>query len=48
MSQIAEERVFQYDKGELRKIIFAMKNMDEQSVLEAKATTGRLVEYAVS
>jgi vacuolar-type H+-ATPase subunit H len=48
MSQIAEERVFQYDKGELRKIIFAMKNMDEQSVLEAKAATGKLVEYAVS
>lgn len=48
MSQVAEERVFQYDKGELRKIIFAMKNMDEQSVLEAKATTGKLVEYAVS
>jgi hypothetical protein len=48
MSQIAEERVFQYDKGELRKIIFAMKNMDEQSVIEAKATTGKLVEYAVS
>lgn len=47
MSQVAEERVFQYDKGELRKIIFAMKNMDEQSVLEAKATTGKLVEYAV-
>ena len=47
MSQIAEERVFQYDKGELRKIIFAMKNMDEQSALEAKATTGKLVEYAV-
>jgi hypothetical protein len=41
------DRVFQYDKGELRKIIFAMKKMDEQSVLEAKETTGKLVEYAV-
>jgi len=48
MSQFAEERVFQYDKGELRKIIFAMKNMDEQSVLEAKEATGKLVEYAVN
>ena len=48
MNQFAEERVFQYDKGELRKIIFAMKNMDEQSVLEAKAATGKLVEYAVN
>lgn len=42
------ERIFQYDKGELRKIIYAMKNMDEESQAQAKATTGKLVEYAVS
>lgn len=48
MNQAEVDRVFQYDKGELRKIIFAMKNMDEQSALEAKATTNKLVEYAVS
>jgi hypothetical protein len=43
-----EERVFKYDKGELRKIIFAMKNMDEESQAQAKEQTGKLVEYAVS
>jgi hypothetical protein len=47
MNQAEVDRVFQYDKGELRKIIFAMKNMDEKSVLEAKEATGTLVEYAV-
>jgi hypothetical protein len=42
-----EERVFKYDKGELRKIIFAMKNMDEESQAQAKAATSKIVEYAV-
>lgn len=41
------ERVFQYDKGELRKIIFAMKNMSEEAAAQAKQQTGELVEYAV-
>lgn len=48
MNPLDGDRVFQYDKGELRKIIYAMKNMDEQSQVQAKATTGKLVEYAVS
>lgn len=47
MNQTEVDRVFQYDKGELRKIIFAMKNMDERAVLEAKEATSTLVEYAV-
>lgn len=41
------ERVFQYDRGELKKIIFAMKNMSEEASQQAKQQTGELVEYAV-
>jgi hypothetical protein len=48
MNPADAERVFQYDKGELRKIIFAMKNMDEEAASQAKEQTGKLVEYAVS
>jgi len=46
-SEFNAERVFQYDKGELRKIIFAMKNMSEEASQQAKLQTGELVEYAV-
>lgn len=41
-----EERVFQYDKKELRAVISAFKFMDDEGQTQAKQMVGKLAEFA--
>lgn len=43
---VTEQRVFQYDKGELRKIASVIRKMGDEAKDQAREITGGLVEYA--
>lgn len=42
-----EQRVFQYDKGELRKIALVIRKMGDEAKDQARSVTGTLVDFAV-
>jgi hypothetical protein len=42
----AQQRVFQYDKGELRKIASVIRKMGDEAKQQAREITGDLVDYA--
>lgn len=44
---IDEQRVFQYDKGELRKIASVIRKMGDEAKDQARGVSGELVEFAV-
>ena len=47
MAIVDEQRVFQYDKGELRKIALVIRKMGDEAKDQAKSVTGSLVDFAV-
>jgi hypothetical protein len=42
------QRVFQYDKGELRRIAAVIRKMGDEAKDQARSITGNLVEYATN
>jgi hypothetical protein len=44
----ADQRVIQYDKGELRKIASVIRKMGDEAKDQARAVTSSLTDYAVS
>lgn len=47
MAAIDEQRVFQYDKGELRKIAGVIRKMGDEAKEQAKQVSGSLVDFVV-
>ena len=47
MASIDEQRVFQYDKGELRKIASVIRKMGDEGKEQARKASNGLVEFAV-
>lgn len=47
MSQIDPERIFQYDKGELKRIAAVIRKMGDEGKDQARAVSSSLVDFAV-
>jgi hypothetical protein len=47
VASIAEQRVFQYDKGELRKIASIIRKMGDEGKQQARQASNGLVDFAV-
>jgi hypothetical protein len=47
MAELDNQRIFQYDKNELRKIATVIRKMGDEAKDQAKQVTGNLVEFVV-